>query len=523
MCGVATAGTPPTATRGVVIRGVGPQSHPLVSYDRTDDVLYCTGTFADSLWVGRSKIYSSGMNDVFLAAFDADLELLWLQRMGGVADDSVTCMTAVPSGGVALGLMCGGQLLDVPAYTIGTTTFTGYGGYDAVVTSVKRDGSIRWTRADGAESAEFPTALTAHNDDVYVCGTFVGKSRFGTTVVMDDGRTSAYMQRVSSTGESAWVVWTRGVRGSGQGRGRAEGGTACTVIDDRVRAVAQISSANRWGDNSIESTSFSYETKAAILTADTNGVEIDAALLSPCRGDSCPSSIDGRAVVSLVSESLNCNIGNEVGIGFHRRDRFGTDVDLRFPVGGARTVASATINGFGERTLGTGKYERAFSFTSTQVRPDIFTENFTLQDGYLISVHPDGTGDWATSFGASNWSVITSCALRGSKIAVVAPMIGQVRVGSKTFGTSITDTLGVIAIYEPTVSDVRHDAHLDDLERMVDVSLPVIDVMGKHVATYQNATISPASLPAGLYGVLRPDGALRRLLLDENGTVRIAE
>lgn len=513
------------ATRGVVLRGIHPQSHPLVSYDRTENIVYCAGTFADSMWVGKQRLYGSGLHDVFLAAFDSNLDLLWMQRMGGPADDSVTCMSALPTGGVALGLMCGGQLLDVPAYTIGTTTFTGHGGYDAVVTTVARDGTVQWTRADGAESAEFPTALVAHDGDVYVTGTFVGKSRFGTTNVADDGRTSAYLQRISPTGESQWVLWTRGIQGS-QGRGRAEGGKACSVVDDKVSIVSQVSSAIRWGTNTIESTSFAYETMLTQLTATTNGVEAQAELLSPCRGDSCPTAFYPRTTVSLVSEYLNCISGNEVGIGFHSRDRSGTSVDLRFPVGGARTVVSATANGLGDRILGSGKFERTFSFTSTQLRPDIFTENLSLQDGFCLSVLRDGTGDWAMALGASNWSTITSCAQKGTTTALVAAVIGQVKIGTKTLGESNTDTLGVLALYEATSTGVRDNVSSADGVLPSEVALPIIDVLGKHVGIYLNSSASLATfatLPYGLYAVLGADGTLRRLLIDRNGTVRIAE
>lgn len=523
MCSMAMAGTPPIPTRGIELRGIHPLSRPLVAFDAIENVVYCAGTFADSMRIGSLRLYGSGMHDVFLAAFDPDLRPRWIQRMGGYGDDSVTCMTALPNGGVALGLMCGGQVLDVPAYTIGTTTFTGKGGYDAVVTSVTGTGAIRWTRADGAQYSEFPTAIATSFNDIFVCGTFVGTSRFGSAVVQDDGRTSAYLQRISPTGESMWVQWTRGIQGSLQGRGRAEGGMACFVTDGVVRAVVQVSSAISWGNSTVESTSFAYETKAAALTASLDGAAADVAMLTPCRGDSCPSVTTATATTSLTSESLNCIVGNEVGFGFHRSTNSGSDIVQRFPVGGARSVASVATGGAGDNMLAGGRFERAFSFTTTQLRPDIFTQNFSLQDGFLISVRPDGSGDWAVALGASNWSTITSCAMRGATIAVAATVIGQVPVGTGYVGASLTDTLGALIMFESTVSDVAEMPRPDVADIPADVTLPVLDVLGKHVAMYCNAAITPSSLPTGLYGVLMANGTFRRLRIDDHGAVRIAE
>lgn len=523
MCSMALAGTPPLPMRGIELRGIHPLSRPLVAFDAIENVIYCVGTFTDSMRVGSLRLYGSGMHDVFLAAFDPDLRPRWIQRMGGYGDDSVTCMTALPNGGVALGLMCGGQVLDVPAYTIGTTTFTGKGGYDAVVTSVDGTGAIRWTRADGAQYSEFPTAITAIANDVYVCGTFVGTSRFGSTVVQDDGRTSAYLQRISPAGESMWVQWTRGIQGSSQGRGRAEGGMACSVADGAVRAVVQVSSAISWGNSTVESTSFTYETKAAVLTASVDGTAADVTMLSPCRGDSCPSVTTTTSTSSLTSESLNCNIGNEVGFGFHRSTNSGSDIVQRFPVGGARSVASVATDGAGDNVLAGGRFERAFSFTTTQLRPDIFTQNFSLQDGFLISIRPDGSGDWALALGATNWSTITSCAMRSATIAVAATVVGQVPVGAGNVGASLTDTLGALIMFESIISDVTETPGLDEANIPANMILPVLDVLGRHVAVYCNAAFTPSSLPTGLYGVLMANGTIRTLHIDDHGAVRIAE
>ncbi len=518
------AGTPPRLSRGIELRGLHPLSRPLVAFDAIERIIYCAGTFRDSVRIGSLRAYGSGMQDVFLAAFDADLRPRWIQRMGGNGDDSVTCLTALPAGGVALGLMCGGLTLDVPTYSIGTTTFTGKGGYDAVVTSVTGTGDVRWTRADGAQSSEFPTAIVATNNDLYVCGTFVGLSRFGTTVVHDDGRTSAYVQCISSAGESRWVQWTRGVVGSsGQGRGRAEGGMACSVTNGTVRAAVQISAAIRWGDRTLESTSFTYETKAAVLTATADGVAVDAGMLTPCRGDSCPAVLSDRASSALTTESLNCIAGNEVGMGFHHANGQGANIERRFPVGGPRTAVMAAIEGAPDMLLAVGRFERAFSFTTSQPRPDIFTENLFLQDGFLISVGMDGIGDWALALGATAWSTVTSCALRGSTIAAAATVIGQLSTDAGPLGSSLSDTLGVLVLAESTVSDVVDQAWHENIDVPTDVTLPVLDVLGRHVATYLNATLSPASLPAGLYGVMMRNGILRRIHVDEDGAVRIAD
>ncbi|MBS1562641.1 MAG: hypothetical protein JSS89_13630 [Bacteroidetes bacterium] len=524
LCGTVSAGTPPRLSSGIEVRGLHPLSRPLVAFDAIERIIYCAGTFRDSVRIGPLRAYGSGMQDVFLAAFDMDLRPRWIQRMGGNGDDSVTCLATLPSGGVALGLMCGGLTLDVPTYSIGTTTFTGKGGYDAVVTSVTDAGDIRWTRADGAQSSEFPTAIVATNNDLYVCGTFVGLSRFGTTVVQDDGRTSAYVQCISSAGESRWVQWTRGVVGtSGQGRGRAEGGMACSVTNGTVRAAVQISSAIRWGDQTLESTSFTYETKAAVLTATADGVAVDAELLTPCRGDSCPAVLTDRASSALTTESLNCIAGNEVGIGFHHANGQGATVERRYPVGGARTAVLAAAAGGADMVLAAGRFERAFSFTTSQPRPDIFTENLFLQDGFLISVGMDGTGDWALALGATAWSTVTSCAMRGPTIVAAATIIGQLSTDAGPLGSSLSDTLGVIVLAESTVSNVPDQPWQETIDVPSDVTLPVLDVLGRHVATYLNATLSPASLPAGIYGVMVRNGMLRRIHVNKDGAVRIGD
>lgn len=521
LCAICMAhgGTPPQNVAGIAIRGVRIDAHPLVCIDATGDLIYCAGTFSDSVVVARSRpttidrAVSAGKRDVFLAAFTSDLDLLWIQRIGGEADDSVTCLIAAPQGGVIVGTMCGGASVDVPTYSVGGVTYTGRGGYDAVIASFGRFGALRFVRVDGAEFNEFPTALAASGASVYVCGTFVGRSRFGTTVVTDSGRTSAYLQRIDTSGTSQWVVWSRGIVKNDLGRGRAEGGMACTVTDTLISASIGASGGVQWGTSTIVAEATNYELRAAEISVTPDGKQLNARVTLPCRGDSCPTAITASVSASLLAEPQACIPANEIGLDLHTTTDLGAVYEHRFPVGGPQSVVS-DLHITPTSLLACGRFQRTFAFDASQLRPDLVADNVALQDGFIIAADLRGNGDWALKLGATTIATVTSVNVHGDMMVAVAPMVGQLVTDAFTLGTSATDTLCAVLVYSRTSTSVFDRENVPVVDIADDQPVAVFDVMGRLVTSLPNASAARTSVPRGIYILVTQHGLAQRFLVD---------
>jgi hypothetical protein len=130
------------------------------------DAFVLVGSFSSSINLGGNNLVSAGMSDIFVAGFAADGEHVWSRRFGSAAgDDFVWEATVMPNGDIVLGGQSSVSLV------FGATTLTNAGSLDGFVVRLDATGLPLWARGWQSPGVETVTAVTAGtNDSVWALG-----------------------------------------------------------------------------------------------------------------------------------------------------------------------------------------------------------------------------------------------------------------------------------------------------------------------------------------------------------------
>jgi hypothetical protein len=140
----------------------------------------------------------------------------WSKKLGGAGDQQGNAVARDPQNNVLVtGRFAG-------SFTIGGTTLTSAGGYDAFVAKLDPAGNALWALRFG-DAAIYQEGLDVASDaqgDVLVTGYFEGTMNFGGTVLTSAGGTDAFVAKLDPNGG---VAWAKRFGGAGAQLGQAIG------------------------------------------------------------------------------------------------------------------------------------------------------------------------------------------------------------------------------------------------------------------------------------------------------------
>jgi hypothetical protein len=132
------------------------------------------GALLDSLDVGNGALESAGLNDIFLARFDADGNALWSHRYGDAQAQEARDIAMNASGEVAIAGATNGSI------DFGGGPLAAGSDYDPFVAVLSPSGAHVWSRIFNATSNQYAGSLTwASNHDVLVAWRGTGSLDFG--------------------------------------------------------------------------------------------------------------------------------------------------------------------------------------------------------------------------------------------------------------------------------------------------------------------------------------------------------
>ncbi len=139
----------------------------------------------------ETTLTSDGSDDVFLAKYAPDGNLVWAKRAGGTVDDEPCAVASLPDGGSVLTGYWGYVHQSDPGFGSHTITFgpneqyqtrlTTMGSkHDIFVARYRPDGTIAWAQRAGGTTEDRGRAVAAlPTGDVIVSGHFSGTATFG--------------------------------------------------------------------------------------------------------------------------------------------------------------------------------------------------------------------------------------------------------------------------------------------------------------------------------------------------------
>ncbi len=178
--------------------------------------VYVTGYFTGTSTIGTASKTAVGGVDFFLLKLSPQRKIVWAKYFGGKGVD-------VPWGGVAVdglgNVFVSGQYNKELSF--GATTLKPAGDYDIFVTKLDQNGKSVWAKSAGGtarDNARFTLVDSLGN--VYLTGTYRGRSSFGSTRLFSVFGDDLYVTKLNSSGAFQWAAGTTST-GSTEGRSLA--------------------------------------------------------------------------------------------------------------------------------------------------------------------------------------------------------------------------------------------------------------------------------------------------------------
>lgn len=158
------------------------------------------GSFSGDLVIGDGKLESSGADDMFVAAFDADGHRRWAKRMGGVDVDGADGVAIDARGAVAV-------VGDFAGYVDlgGGHELVGDSQSDILLVVLEPDGVIRWAKGWASAGADEGRAVgfDAHGN-LYVLVEFSRSIDFGGGAIESVGNRDLAVVKLDPSGRHIW-------------------------------------------------------------------------------------------------------------------------------------------------------------------------------------------------------------------------------------------------------------------------------------------------------------------------------
>lgn len=132
-----------------------------IATDETGNI-FLTGYFDDTLLFDNVTLTNIGLEDVFLAKYDPDGNLLWATSLGGPETDRATGITTTTPGNISITGYFSGSA------GFGQTTLTSSGGSDIFVTEIDGTGNPLWAQQAGGIADDWGHDIAIDSDGFHV-------------------------------------------------------------------------------------------------------------------------------------------------------------------------------------------------------------------------------------------------------------------------------------------------------------------------------------------------------------------
>ncbi len=163
---------------------------------------YVTGNFTSTATFGSYSLYSSGVEDIFVAKMDANGNWLWATQAGGSGSDGGNGITIDDAGNSYVT----GYFKETA--TFGSYSLTSSGDRDIFVSKMDADGNWLWaTQAGGSGDGDRGCGIIIDDAvNCYVTGPFDGTATFGSYSLTSSGGQDIFVAKIDANGNWLWVT-----------------------------------------------------------------------------------------------------------------------------------------------------------------------------------------------------------------------------------------------------------------------------------------------------------------------------
>lgn len=206
------------------LSGLGLDVCRAVATDSQGNVIV-VGSFNGSAEIGGTWMNGDGLEEAFVAKFNANGLLLWTRVISGPGEDLARGVVTDSDDNIYVT----GHFTDTVTFNVAvddTAAARSAGGKDAFVAKYAPDGYFHWHLTGGGPEDDTATDIdwSPWAGKLYVSGGFQGRAQFGATAILSIGLTDAFLLQIDGYGNAHWIK-----KGGG-----ADHDVAAAVSVDRV-------------------------------------------------------------------------------------------------------------------------------------------------------------------------------------------------------------------------------------------------------------------------------------------------
>ena len=218
-----------------------------------------TGYFRDQTDFEGTTLISEGLNDVFIAKYDFDGNLVWVRKAGGESYDYSHSISVDASGAAVIA----GRFKKTATFE--NTTISAQGHDDIFVAKYDSDGNYLWVNQAGGSSQDIAYAVTTDSEsNVIVSGSFFGTAYFNNTWFTSSGSADMFLMKYNPQGTYLWAKHIQGNKSV-----RAYG--ISTDVLDHVFVTGGFAGTASFGDETLSATGTWSETDIFAAKFDAEG------------------------------------------------------------------------------------------------------------------------------------------------------------------------------------------------------------------------------------------------------------
>lgn len=169
--------------------------------------IYVTGYFAGSMTMGSFTLNSNGgSRDIFLAKLNPAGVVLWARSDGGSSEETPYGLAVDTQGSpVITGRFEGTSTIGGTTYTSQFNPFAGAPGFDIFIAKFTTAGTPVWTKKGNSRQDDTGLAVVCDNsNNVYVTGQYSDTMTFITQTINNQVNNAGYVAKLSSNGDFVW-------------------------------------------------------------------------------------------------------------------------------------------------------------------------------------------------------------------------------------------------------------------------------------------------------------------------------
>ena len=187
------------------IGGLGLDVGRAITTDTQGNVIV-VGSFTGNTQIADTTLSGYGSMESFVAKFTSEGDFLWAQVISGPAEDMARGVVTDEAGSVYVV----GHFTDTVVFSISsldTAAAKSEGDQDMFVVKYSASGQFIWHLTGGGTGDDTATDIDWYrwSDKLYVSGGFENRASFGSTSILSNGLSDAFLLKMDGAGNAHWV------------------------------------------------------------------------------------------------------------------------------------------------------------------------------------------------------------------------------------------------------------------------------------------------------------------------------